>query len=194
MAAANGMQWFVLKVASNREDAVRDALERKIKIEGLNDIIGRVLVPTERSKSVKQGHVRHIERKLYPGYVFVEMFLNKDGTVIERAHFMFRDVQGCGDFIGQRAEKGTQAKPLPMQPKDVDNMLKIIEKGEGGAHVKVEFSKGDQVKIREGPFENFEGAVEEIFPDKGVVRVIVTIFGRSTPLDLEYWQVEKADS
>lgn len=182
-------QWFVLRVASNREDQVRDALERKVKIENIGDIVGRILVPTERIKRVKQGQQKMAERKLYPGYVFVEMELNNDGTIQERAYYLFKDTQGVGDFIGQRN------KPSAMDPKDVEKMLAVAEKQEAGAGaaVKVEFKKGDLIKIKEGPFENFEGTVDEIFPDKGVVRVIVTIFGRATPLELEYWQLEKSE-
>jgi transcriptional antiterminator NusG len=181
-------QWFVLRVASNREDQVRDALERKVKIENLTDIVGRILVPTERIKRVKQGQQKTAERKLYPGYVFVEMDLNSDGTIQERAYYLFKDTQGVGDFIGQRN------KPSAMDPKDVEKMLAVAEKQEAGAaNAKVDFKKGDLIKIKEGPFENFEGTVDEIFPDKGVVRVIVTIFGRATPLELEYWQLEKVE-
>lgn len=182
--------WYVLRVASNREDQVRDALERKVKIENLGDLIGRIIVPTERIKRVKQGQQKVAERKLYPGYVFVEMELNNDGTIPERAYYLFKDTQGVGDFIGQRN------KPSPMGVDEVSKMLQDVEKAEsqsGSAAVKVEFKKGDAIKIKEGPFENFEGTVDEIFPDKGVVRVIVTIFGRATPLELEYWQLEKVE-
>lgn len=189
--ATSTKNWYVLRVASNREDQVRDALERKVKIENLDDLIGRIIVPTERIKRVKQGQQKVAERKLYPGYVFVEMELNNDGTIPERAYYLFKDTQGVGDFIGQRN------KPSPMGIDEVSKMLQDVEKSEaqgGGAAVKVEFKKGDPIKIKEGPFENFEGTVDEIFPDKGVVRVIVTIFGRATPLELEYWQLEKVDA
>jgi len=183
--------WYVLRVASNREDQVRDALERKVKIENLADLIGRIIVPTERIKRVKQGQQKVAERKLYPGYVFVEMELNNDGTIPERAYYLFKDTQGVGDFIGQRN------KPSPMGIDEVSKMLQDVEKSEsqgGPGQVKVEFKKGDPIKIKEGPFENFEGTVDEIFADKGMVRVIVTIFGRATPLELEYWQLEKVDA
>jgi transcription termination/antitermination protein NusG len=183
--------WYVLRVASNREDQVRDALEKKVKIENLGDLIGRILVPTERIKRVKGGQQKVAERKLYPGYVFVEMEMNHDGTIPERAYYLFKDTQGVGDFIGQRN------KPNAMRADEVAKMLQDVEKAEsqaGSSQVKVEFKKGDPIKIKEGPFENFEGTVDEIFPDKGVVRVIVTIFGRATPLELEYWQLEKVDA
>jgi transcriptional antiterminator NusG len=184
--------WFVLRVASNREDQVLDALDRKVKIEHLGDLIGRIIVPKERIKRIKGGQQKVAETKRYPGYVFVEMELNNDGTIPERAYYLFKDTQGVGDFIGQRN------KPSPMGPDEVSKMLQEMEKAESqggsGGQVKVEFKKGDPIKIKEGPFENFEGTVDEIFPDKGMVRVIVTIFGRSTPLELEYWQLEKVDA
>lgn len=179
------MQWFVLKVASNREDYVHDVLERKIKSEGLGDLIGRVLVPRERVKRVKSGQQKVADHKLYPGYVFVEMLIEKDGKIPERAWYAFREIQGAGDFIGERN------KPNPMSAKEVEKIVAEAEKPDASSSVKVEFKKGDQVKIREGPFENFEGEVDEINPEKGLVRVIVSIFGRSTPLELEYWQLEK---
>ncbi len=183
--------WYVLRVASNREDQVRDALEKKVKIENLTDLIGRIIVPTERIKRVKQGQQKVAERKLYPGYVFVEMEMNADGTIPERAYYLFKDTQGVGDFIGQRN------KPNAMHADEVAKMLQDVEKAEsqaGSSQVKVEFKKGDPIKIKEGPFENFEGTVDEIFPDKGVVRVIVTIFGRAPPLELEYGQLERVDA
>jgi transcription termination/antitermination protein NusG len=191
MVATMSKNWFVLRVASNREDQVRDALEKKVKIENLGDLVGRILVPTERIKRVKGGQQKVAERKLYPGYVFVEMEMNNDGTIPERAYYLFKDTQGVGDFIGQRN------KPSPMSVDEVSKMLQDVEKSEsqsGSGQVKVEFKKGDPIKIKEGPFENFEGTVDEIFPDKGMVRVIVTIFGRATPLELEYWQLEKVDA
>ncbi len=183
--SAAPMQWFVLKVASNREDYVRDKLDRKIKSDGLGDLVGRVLVPRERVKRVKSGQQKVAEHKLYPGYVFVEMLLEKDGKIPERAWYAFRDIQGAGDFIGDRN------KPNPMSAKEVEKILAEAEKPDAGSSVKVEFKKKDLVKIREGPFESFEGEVDEINSEKGLVRVIVSIFGRSTPLELEYWQLEK---
>ncbi len=178
-------QWFVLKVASNREDQVRDALDRKIKLENLGHIIGRVLVPRERVKRVKSGRQKVAEKKLYAGYVFVEMELNSDGTIQEKAWYLFKETQGVGEFIGEKN------KPFPLPAPEIEKILAEADKPDADPTVKVEFRKGDAVKIREGPFESFEGNVDEIFPEKGEVRVIVTIFGRATPLELEYWQLEK---
>lgn len=180
--------WYVLRVASNKEDQVREALERKVKIEGLEDKIGRILVPTERRPSPRgrAGDKKFVERKMYPGYVFIEMELEEDGTIGEKAWFLIRETTGVGDFIG------SGGKPSQMRQVDVDKMLMQVEKAQEGAPVSVEFAKGDRVKIKEGAFENFEGVVDEVLPEKGLIRVIVEIFGRATPVELEYWQVEKA--
>ena len=181
------MQWFVLRVASNKEEGVRDALERKVKIEGLDDKIGRILVPTERRPAPRgQTSKKFVDRKLYPGYVFIEMELDESGRLAEEPWYLIRETTGVGDFIG------AGGKPTPMASADVEKMLQQIEKAEEGAPVALEFANGDMVKIKEGAFENFEGAVDEVLADKGLVRVIVTIFGRETPVELEYWQVEKA--
>ena len=180
-------QWYVLRVASNKEEQVREALARKVKIEGLENKIGRILVPTERRPSPRgHGEKKFVERKMYPGYVFIEMELEEDGSIGEEAWFLIRETTGVGDFIG------SAGKPSAMKQPDVDKMLLQVEKAQEGAPVSVDFVKGDQVKIKEGAFENFEGTVDEVLPDKGLIRVIVTIFGRATPVELEYWQVEKA--
>jgi len=180
-------QWYVLRVASNKEGQVREALERKVKIEGLDVEIGRVLVPTERRPSPRNrpGGKKYVERKMYPGYVFVEMELGTEGRISEEAWFLIRETTGVGDFIG------AGGKPTAMAQADVDKMLMQIEKSKEGGTVNVEFQKGEAVKIKEGAFENFEGTVDEVLIDKGLIRVIVTIFGRATPVELEYWQVEK---
>jgi len=184
-SASAGMQWCVLRVASNREIQVRDVLERKIRIEGLGDEIGRILVPTERVKRVRGTQQRVYERKLYPGYVFMEMRLNDDGGIYERSWFMIKEMAGVGDFIG------TEGKPSPMSDADVNKIVHQSEKPEETPAIQMEFKKGDQIKIKGGSFEGFEGTVEKIDSEKGTIRVIVTIFGREAPLDIEYWQIEK---
>jgi transcriptional antiterminator NusG len=179
------MLWYVLRVASNREEQVRDALERKVQVEGLGDVIGRIVVPVEQVKRIRSGKQKVHKRKLYPGYVFMEMQVKDDGKIPEKAWFMIKETGGVGDFIG------TEGVPTAMRDTDVAKMLLEAEKPEEAPSIRVEFKKGDQVKIREGAFENFEGAVDSIDAERGIVRVIVTIFGRSTPLDIEYWQIEK---
>lgn len=178
------MQFFVLRVASNKEDRVREALVRKVKIEGLENVVGRILVPTERVRSIKDGKRRDTDRKLYPGYVFIELELDKTGTIPEKCWFMIKETDGVGDFIG------SNGKPTPMSPKDQAKMLEEAER-EPDATAGLEFKKGEKVKVTNGAFMNFEGEVDEVIADKGTVRIITTIFGRPTPLELEYWQVEK---
>ena len=181
-----GMGWYVLRVASNKEDQVREALERKIKIEQLEERVGRVLVPTQREKRVRGGTSRVYHRKLYPGYVFVEMATDSDGRIPENVWFVIKETTGVGDFIG------SGGKPSPMPMTDVEKMLAAtIKPDESPTLANLAFKKGDKVKVTEGPFENFEGAVDEINTQKGTVRVIVTIFGRPTPIEIEYWQVEQ---
>ena len=179
-------QWYVLRVASNKEGQVRETLERKVKIEGMEEKIGRILVPVERRPSSRaHGEKKFVDRKMYPGYVFIEMELAEGGLIGEDAWFLIRETTGVGDFIG------AAGKPTAMKSGDVDKMLMQVEKAEEGAPVSVEFEKGQMVKIKEGAFENFEGTVDEVLPDRGLIRVVVTIFGRATPVELEYWQVEE---
>jgi len=178
------MQWYVLRVQSNKEEQVRETLARKMEVEGIESV-GRIIVPVEQVKRIRSGKQRVHKRKLYPGYVFMEMQAKDDGMVSDDAWFVIKETMGVGDFVG------TDGKPTPMRDTDVAKMLKEVEKPEDVPSIKVEFAKGDIVKIREGAFENFEGTVEAIDAERGIVQVIVSIFGRSTPLDIEYWQIEK---
>lgn len=180
-----GMNWYALKVASNREDHVRDALERKVKIEKIDEYIGRVLVPTQKEKRLKGGTARVYERKLYPGYVFVEMKTQPDGAIVENVWFLIKETSGVGDFIS------SGGKPTPLSTAEVEGLIAAAVKPEDQPTLaNLNFKKGDKVKIREGAFENFEGVVDEIDTQKGKVKVIVTIFGRATPIEIEYWTVE----
>ncbi len=182
-----GMNWFVLRVASNKEDTVRQTLLRKIKIEGFENLVNRILVPTEKVKIIKGGKQRVQMKKLYPGYVFVEMQLEHDGRIPQDVFFLIKETTGVGDFIG------TAGRPSPMSIPEIEKMLAASKAPEEEPTVKMEFQKGDHIKINDGPFENMEGTVDEMLPDQGKVRVIVTIFGRSTPVELEYWLVEKIE-
>jgi transcriptional antiterminator NusG len=172
-------EWYVLRVASGREESVKEGLLKKIQIAGLETSIPTVLVPTERVSEIKGGKKRYREKKLYPGYIIVEMDLTDD------VWYLIKDTPGIGDFVG------SFQKPIPLSPPEVDKILNTLKDKEETPEVKIDLEPGDGVKIKEGPFENFDGSVDEVFPAKGQVRVIVTIFGRATPVDLEYWQVEK---
>jgi len=186
-AYREGMNWFVLRVASNKESYVRETLLRKVQIEALETRVGRIMVPTEKTKTLKGGKARITETKLYPGYVFVEMKLEPDGRIPQDVFFLIKETTGVGDFVG------TAGRPTPMSPAEVEKMLHDSKLPEESPEVKMEFEPGDHVTINEGPFENYEGTVDEVMPDKGKVRVLVTIFGRQAPVELEYWQVSKGD-
>jgi transcriptional antiterminator NusG len=181
------MRWYVLRVASNREEQVRESLQRKVTLEDLKNVIGRIVVPVEQVKRIRSGKQRVLKRKLYPGYVFMEIEPGEDGKISEKAWFLIKETIGVGDFVG------TEGLPVPMSDTDVAKVLSEVEKAaeHAAANIKVDFTKGDVVKIREGAFENLEGAVDSIDTERGVVRVILNLFGRSTPVDIEYWQIEK---
>jgi transcriptional antiterminator NusG len=172
--------WYVLKVQSGREDTIRDALERRVKIQGLQAYFGRIVVPTEKTTEIRNNKKRVVERKTYPGYIMVEMNLN------EKTWFTVRETPGVGDFVGAH---GT---PTKMTETEVNQMLgQETAKSEESPRVRIDVERGDRVKIKDGPFENFEGTVEEVIEARGLVKVMLIIFNRPTPVDLEYWQVER---
>ena len=179
------MQWYVLRVAANREEQVRNAMAQKVEIEHMEDEIGRIVVPSEKVKRVRGSQQRVYDRKLYPGYVFVEMIMSEDGSIPERTWFLIKETSGVGDFIG------TEGKPSAMSDTEVAKMLNQVDSTEESPTIQMEFKKDDQIKIKGGAFEGYEGHVEAIDAEKGSVRVLVMIFGRATPLDIEYWQLEK---
>lgn len=185
--AQEGMNWFVLRVASNKENYVRDTLLKKIEIEGLKHLVGRILVPTEKIKTVKSGKAKIIENKLYPGYVFVEMRLEPDGRIPQDVFFLIKETTGVGDFVG------ATGRPTKLKDAEVEKMLLDSRRPEELPNVKMVFEKGEHVVIKEGPFEGYEGTVDELLPEKGLVRVLVTIFGRQAPIEVEDWKIRKAD-
>ena len=188
VSTAEGMLWYVFRVASNKEEQVRDALQRKIKIEGLDKRVGRVLVPALKEKRMRAGVLRVTERKLYPGYVFVEMACEDDGSVAENVWFMVKETTGVGDFIG------SEGKPTSMPEHDVVQMLAASQKSDDEPTLSgLNIHTGDQVKITDGAFESFEGEVESVDEKRGMVNVIVSIFGRMTPVEVGYWQLEKVE-
>jgi transcriptional antiterminator NusG len=176
----------VLRCQSGREDQARESLVKQAKLRDLADRVAQVVIPTQTFTEVRGGVRRVVQRKTYPGYLMVEIAVTDDtGQVDEDTWYLIRETPGIGDFVGP----GRQ--PVPMQPHEVERILGQAQQPEGGEpRLRIEFKEGDAVRIKEGPFENFEGVVEEVIPAKGLVRVVVTIFGRPTPVELEYWQVE----
>jgi transcriptional antiterminator NusG len=173
--------WYVLKVQSGREDTIREALLRRVKIQGLQDYFGKIVVPTEKITEIRNNKKRIVERKTYPGYIMVQMELN------EKTWFVVRETPGVGDFVGAH---GT---PTKMTEAEVNQMLHQEEEKTTteAPKVRIDVERGDRVKIKDGPFENFEGTVEEVIEGRGLVKVMLIIFNRPTPVDLEYWQVER---
>ena len=176
------MQWYVVRCQTGREKKIRDHLEKRVRRSALAERFGRILVPIEKVSTIRSGKKTMRERKVYPGYLMLEM------DYIEEAWYLIRETPGIGDFIG--GGRGGDQRPVPMQEHEVQRILDLARGEEEAPKLKIEFKKGDTVKIKEGPFQNFDGLVEEIVPDKGLICVTVTIFGRQTPVELEYWQVE----
>jgi transcriptional antiterminator NusG len=174
--------WYILKVAVNREDSIKDALLRRVKMNGLEKYFRDIVVPTEDVKEfTKTGKPRVVKKKLYPGYILINMSIN------DESWFVVRETPGIGDFTG------AGGKPSPMLQKDVDRILKLsrpVEEGPGQVKTAIPFKKGDRVRVKEGYFQNFEGDVDVIDEANGRVTVLVNIFGRSAPVELDHWQIE----
>ena len=174
------MRWYVLKVQSNREKTIRDSLQKRIKRDGLEEYFGDVIIPTEKIVETKGGKKRTREQRLYPGYIMIQMILN------DESWYLVRDTSGVGDFTG------AAGKPIAMRDDEIKRMLGAeVAKDEEPAKVKIGLEVGDVVKIGEGTFESFEGSVEGIDESSGKISVLIEIFGRPTPVELEHWQVEK---
>ena len=173
-------QWYVLRVQTNREEAVRENLLTRVRAAGMDDHIEAILVPTEKVSEIKGGKRAISERKIYPGYLFVEMELTEETLAL------VKNCPGIGDFLG------ASGIAVPLSEKEVEKVTAEAESKEDTPTLKIDLEPGDNIKIIEGAFKNFDGTVDEVLGDKGLVRVVVTIFGRPTPVELEYWQVEKA--
>jgi len=173
------LNWYILKVQSNREDSIRESLKRRVAVAGLEKYFDEIIVPIEMVSEFKGGKKRVVKRKLYPGYLVVHMEINED------TWFLVRETPGIGDFTG------SAGKPTPMLPHEVSKIVsKQEEKTDEAPKLKINFNVSDRVKINEGTFDNFEGEVDSIDEASGRVTVMINIFGRSTPVELEYWQIE----
>jgi transcriptional antiterminator NusG len=175
--AARGARWFVIHTYSGYENKVRSNLERRVSSMGMQDKIFRILVPTEDEIEIKDGKRRIAKKKVFPGYVLVEMIMNDDSW------YVVRNTPGVTGFVGS----GT--KPLPLQDREVKAILKQL--GDETPKFRITYQKGSAVRINSGPFMDFSGVVDEILPEKEKVRVLVSIFGRETPVELDFAQVEK---
>lgn len=173
-------QWYVIHTYSGYENKVKTNLERRVQSMEMQDKIFRVLVPVEEEVEVKNGKKKSVMRKTFPGYVLVEMIMTDDSW------YVVRNTPGVTGFVGS---SGAGSKPTPLLPSEVRAILKQM--GVEEAKPKVDFSLKEAVRVVEGPFANFVGSIEEIYPDKQKLKVLVSMFGRETPLELDFSQVEK---
>jgi transcription termination/antitermination protein NusG len=176
-AARDGRSWFVIHTYSGYENKVRTNLERRVASMMMENKIFRVLVPTEDEIEVKDGKRRIAKKKVFPGYVLVEMIMDDDSW------YVVRNTPGVTGFVG------SGSKPLPLQDREVKAILKQL--GDETPKFRITYQKGSPVRINSGPFMDFSGVVDEILPEKEKVRVLVSIFGRETPVELDFAQVEK---
>jgi transcriptional antiterminator NusG len=180
-AADSKKRWYVVKVQSGREESIKETIERRVKIEGLEEYFGQIIIPVEKVTEMRNGKRVVRERKLYPGYLMVEVEYN------DRILYLFRETSGVGDFVGGSLNH----PPPPMSEREVERMKgRQGEHVPGIAHPKPKYDRGDRVKVKDGTFAGMEGEVKDILEAKGLVRVELTIFGRPVPVELEYWQVE----
>ncbi len=175
------MRWYVAQVYSGFEHQVKRLLQEHVAREGMQDKFGHILVPTEEVVEMRDGQKRKSERKFFPGYVLVQMEMD------ETTWHLVKNVPKVLGFIG-----GSSDKPAPLSDKEAQNIMQRIQEGVDKPRPKVLYEPGEVVRVREGPFNDFNGVVEEVNYEKNRLRVAVLIFGRSTPVELEFSQVEKA--
>ncbi len=186
-SSVTGPQWFAVHTLSNQEQKAKRYLDKFIAVEEMEDYVFEVLMPTETVSEVKSGKKKTITRKFYPGYVFVNMRLyDDDGNLLQRPWYFVREAQGVINFVGGD-------RPSPLKQSEIERILQQVAESEGKEKPKIEYEIGEMVKVNDGPFMNLVGKIEEIDPDKGKLKVSVSIFGRYTPVELEYWQVQRTE-
>jgi len=174
------LRWYVVHAYSGFENQVKRSLEERVKRSGLDDMFGEILVPTEEVVEMREGQKRKSDRKFFPGYVLVQMDMN------DETWHLVKDVPRVMGFIG-----GTSDRPAPITEREAQAILDRVQEGVEKPRPKVLYEPGEVVRITDGPFNDFNGVVEEVDYEKSRLRVAVLIFGRSTPVDLEFGQVEK---
>lgn len=175
------LRWYVVHAYSNFEHKVKKSLEERIELDGMQDKFGKILVPTEEVVEMKNGQKRRSERKFYPGYVLVQMVMD------EQTWHLVKSVPKVLGFIG-----GTSDKPAPISEKEAEGIVQRVQEGVDKPRPKVLFEPGELVRVVDGPFNDFNGVVEQVNYEKSRLQVAVQILGRSTPVELDFAQVEKA--
>lgn len=178
-------QWFIIQTLAGQEGKVKESIERRIRPEEMQDYISEVLVPMEKVVEVRNQKKTVSSRKLWPGYVFIDMvLLDENKRIIEKPWYFIKETQGVIGFVGGEP-------PIPTPAEEVEQIKVQISDSEETEKPKVSFDVGETIKINNGPFLNFNGVIEGVEPERGKLKVTVNIFGRNTPVELEYWQVEK---
>ncbi|MDD3088488.1 MAG: transcription termination/antitermination protein NusG [Candidatus Omnitrophica bacterium] len=173
-------KWYVVHTMTGKENAVKKALENQLENNpGMKKFVTGVMIPTEKVSEVKEGEKRISERKFFPGYILLEMELN------DESWYFIKNTPGITGFVGSKT------KPVPLEEHEVGEILKQAEEAKEKPVPKVLFKAGESVRVKEGPFKNFSGTIEDTNMEKGKIRVMISIFGRTTPVELEAWQVEK---
>jgi len=181
-----GKQWFILHALSGHELKVQRNILTRVLQEGMEDIIGEVLIPQEKVSEVKEGKKRTVNRKFFPGYLLVHIQLFDEGNTFNgRAWHFIQNTPSVIGFLGGE-------HPVPLSEDEVNSIVNQIEEKKETIAPKVMFEPGETVKITDGPFLNFNGVIEEVDPERGKLKISVSIFGRSAPVELEYWQVERS--
>ena len=174
------MNWYVVQAYSGYEMKVRDALIERINLAGLKEKFGEILVPTEQVVELKSGEKKKTERKFFPGYIIIEMDMDDDTWQL------VKHTPRISTFVG-----GTKEKPMPISKQEVDKIINRLEVGEEAPRPKTLFEPGEVVRVCDGPFNDFSGVVEEVDYENSQVKVSVQILGRSTPVQLDFIQIEK---
>lgn len=177
-------KWYVVHTYSGFENKAKKSLEERIKLDGLQEEFGEILVPTEQVVEMRDGQRRTTTRKTMPGYMLVQMAMNP------RTKSLVKNTPKVTGFLGAQ----DPADPPPLRPHEVDRLTTQISEGTARPKARIHFDEGDTVRVIDGPFANFNGTVEEVNPEKGRVKVLVSIFGRSTPVDLDFMQVERTSA
>ena len=177
-------RWYIIHAYSGQEDRVKKNLIQRIQTMDVSDKIFEVVVPTEEEMEYKDGQKKSVSRKVFPGYILVQMEMD------DESWFVVRNTPGVTGFVSAEDESENRPKPVPLEQHEVDNILNQIESDE--PRVRVGFAQGQTVRITDGPFVDFMGAVDEVYLDRAKIRVLVSFFGRETPVELDFLQVEKA--
>lgn len=178
-------QWFVLHTLTGQEQKAKRYIEAQARIQEMEAYIGEVVIPTEKVSETKKGVKTTVTRKFFPGYVLINLALyDENRQIIEPTWRFLRETPGVIGFLGGE-------RPVPLAAAEVSAILDQVEAKKDKVKPKVSFEPGEMVKIIDGPFMNFSGAIDEVDPDRGKLKVSVAIFGRNAPVELEYWQVER---